>query len=363
MSTPSCRLPDLDKYDSVKVDDLKDIQAGPMYASFLLGFTALTICLILFCRAPIPTRASVFLFFSIKDVTQFRTLFRKHVYPNITSSDVARRMRDEVYRAKALSKMVDLAGVNVSFSQNGLATLGLKDDTGDEAFKEGQLSRASGILGDDTERWLGGFKEPETIHGLFEVAGYPPEHVQKVAQDVIKDLSTSICVVFEHCGKARPGEQKGHEHCKLTRYCQYLHTQTTIVGFNDGISQPYVKFVDDDEQQPKRKPLPGQNVANPGVLVLGQPWPEDPNKDTPRPRWTKNGSFLVYRHLKQLVPEFNEFLRQTVWDKISKRRVVADFPYGEAELKKEADFLGARLMGRWKSGMIFPDSEIPWLSD
>jgi deferrochelatase/peroxidase EfeB len=113
-------------------------------------------------------------------------------------------------------------------------------------------------------------------------------------------------------GQARPGSEKGHEH----------------FGYMDGISDPAVEGV--------ASPLPGQHVIPPGVLLMGQP-----GDFTPRPNWAVNGSILVYRHLDQLVPEFDEFKR--------KNRL---FPF-ELPMEQGADLLGARLIGRWKSGESF----------
>ncbi len=67
-----------------------------------------------------------------------------------------------------------------------------------------------------------------------------------------------------------------------------------LVGFSDGISQPFVHFEDDLDR--KREPLPGQTEINPGVLILGQM--ADPKKDE-RPEWSKNGSILVYRRVPE----------------------------------------------------------------
>lgn len=47
--------------------------------------------------------------------------------------------------------------------------------------------------------------------------------------------------------------------------------------------------------------------------------------------WTRNGSFMVFRELKQLVPEFDAFCHS----------------FGQDSKPEE---IGARLMGRWKSG-------------
>lgn len=81
------------------------------------------------------------------------------------------------------------------------------------------------------------------------------------------------------------------------------------------------------------------------MLVLGQPGDE-----SQRPSWAKNGSFLVYRHLKQLVPEFNVFLKEAVLGSIFDPHLPA--LKDSEDLEKRVNFLGARLMGRWKSGMV-----------
>lgn len=43
---------------------------------------------------------------------------------------------------------------------------------------------------------------------------------------------------------------------------------------------------------------------DPGVVLIG----EQGDAVTGRPDWAKDSSFLVFRKLQQLVPEFNEFL-------------------------------------------------------
>jgi hypothetical protein len=119
---------------------------------------------------------------------------------------------------------------------------------------------------------------------------------------------------------------------------------------------------------PKREALPGHAVVNPGVLVLGQPGDDS---GSTRPPWAKNGSFLVYRHLKQLVPEFNAFLKDVVLGSIIDPPLplprdpnhvplkvsLASLAHRE-DLEKRVNFLGARLVGRWKSGMISVDRSL-----
>ena len=123
-------------------------------------------------------------------------------------------------------------------------------------------------------------------------------------------LGSTIKQVLKVPARARPGPEKGHEH----------------FGYRDGISSPAVKGI--------VQPCPGQLVVDPGVILMGQPG--DPVKA--RPTWSKNGSILVYRHLVQLVPEFDQFKRDNhlLSHKLS--------------ITEGAELLGARLFGRWKSG-------------
>jgi len=107
-------------------------------------------------------------------------------------------------------------------------------------------------------------------------------------------------------------------------------TISTDFGFLDGISQPaLIGF------QP---PLPGQTVVPPGVIIAGADGDNDAGGNPrSRPDWVKDGSFLAFRQLKQLVPEFNKFLVDNPLD------VPGLTPAQGSEL------LGARMIGRWKS--------------
>ena len=127
-------------------------------------------------------------------------------------------------------------------------------------------------------------------------------------------LRNSITQVLSVSGQARPPPEKGHEH----------------FGYLDGVSEPAVEGI--------VSPLPGQQLIPPGVLLMGQPGDIRANQ---RPSWAINGSILVYRHLDQLVPEFNAF-------KLKHHLFPLDLPVEEG-----AELLGARMVGRWKSGEPF----------
>ena len=78
--------------------------------------------------------------------------------------------------------------------------------------------------------------------------------------------------------------------------------------------------------------MPGQLAVSPGVILVGEP-----GDTLTRPAWAKDGAFMAFRQLKQLVPEWNKFIAA------SAPAVPGLTP------AQSADLLGARLIGRWKS--------------
>ena len=97
-------------------------------------------------------------------------------------------------------------------------------------------------------------------------------------------------------------------------------------GFLDGVSQPAVQGVD-------KKTNRGQETIRQGIVLLGRD-----GDNVQRPSWALDGSFLSFRYLSQLVPEFNRFLEAN--------------PVPGLPPKQGSELLGARLVGRWKSGTI-----------
>ena len=106
-------------------------------------------------------------------------------------------------------------------------------------------------------------------------------------------------------------------------------------GFADGISQPVVRGVDATAHK-------GQEFVRQGVTLLGREGDIEivgvtEKGPISRPPWALDGSFLAFRYLFQLVPEFHTFLKRN------------PIPGMEPDLGSE--LLGARFMGRWMSGM------------
>lgn len=80
--------------------------------------------------------------------------------------------------------------------------------------------------------------------------------------------------------------------------------------------------------------LSTQGPVKPGVILLGRDGDE---QQADRPVWAKDGSFLAFRFLQQLVPEFDRFLELNA-------------PRVNDPAVDTAELLGARFTGRWKSG-------------
>lgn len=102
-------------------------------------------------------------------------------------------------------------------------------------------------------------------------------------------------------------------------------------GFLDGISNPSIIGFDN-----LTKP-PGPEAVNPGILLTGH---QDDLLQAQRASWATDGSFLVFRYLFQNVPEFHDYLK--------KNPIVMD----GATPEQGSELLGARIVGRWMSGMF-----------
>jgi deferrochelatase/peroxidase EfeB len=100
----------------------------------------------------------------------------------------------------------------------------------------------------------------------------------------------------------------------------------------DGISNPKVIGFD-------KVINPGPSPVEPGVIVTGHTG--DPGISI-RKDWSTDGSFVAFRYLFQEVPEFNTFLTKNPIAKDGNGKVLTP--------EEGSALLGARMVGRWKSG-------------
>ncbi|MCJ1403005.1 hypothetical protein MMC11_006227 [Xylographa trunciseda] len=302
--------------------DLDNVQGDILWDHVVLPGNTLGLT---FDRAGLPKKSQTYYFFTIDEhrVQGFRTQLA-HLIPLITTTaqvvgDQANiaAAKETAAEEKVAPPLLKLSGVNIAFTQEGLVQLGINNEKiGDTAFEKGMLADAV-TLGDlgaaspSGPDWIPAFKQH--IHGMVLVSG---DSHKTVAEQLAK-VKDVFCVgshdaviheVIQIVGHVRPGKEKGHEH----------------FGFLDGISQPAVQGFDTN-------PNPGQETVPAGIILLGR------EGDTvTRPSWALDGSFISFRYLFQLVPEFNEF---------TKANAIPGLP-----VEQGSELLRSRLVGRWKSG-------------
>jgi Dyp-type peroxidase family len=243
-----------------------------------------------------------------------------------------------------------------AFSAAGLRRLTSDDEIAefaDEAFTLGMEARST-LLGDPPTgpgcagRWLVG--GPGTkVDVLLIGASDDLELLQRQVEAVALSASAaSLELVHLDRGVVSGRNQAGHEH----------------FGFKDGVSQPAMRGrrtqAADDYYEARLWPFepdllerrdayaaPGRPLVWPGHFLFGyegqmRDEPQTPNPSyMPRgPGWAANGSFLVFRRLRQDVDAFESFLEATATRLQQQAGTAAP----------GVDRLGALLVGRWKSG-------------
>ncbi|EJD41880.1 DyP-type peroxidase [Auricularia subglabra TFB-10046 SS5] len=247
----------------------------------------------------------LFYFFTINDPKSFKVKLHNSVVPQITS---AMQMLTTSSSTVTAQPMV---AVNIAFADVGLKKLGITDNLNDPPYSAGQFVNADNLGDPGTKNWVKAFTLTDALHGLFIIASDDQSLVDTEVQFLEALFGSDISKLYSLQGNIRPPPFVGHE----------------MFGYLDGIGQPALQGFNVNPV------LPGQLVVNAGVVLVGEP-----GDAVLRPPWAKDGSFLAFRQLQQLVPEFDNFLLQ-------KAPVVSGLTQ-----QQSADLLGARMIGRWKSG-------------
>jgi Dyp-type peroxidase family len=296
------------------------------------------------------------IFFKIVEVRHFKRWLKSLIPFMATADEVItfNRLFKEMRARRGDSQALKATWINIAFSYQALRRLCVDANLfTDQAFKDG-LCKRSESLGDPIDKeaeghpqnWLVGGPDNE-VDGMLIVASDD----RRDLFDEITRLEASIYaprtakgepgrsgvqIIFKQYGANLPGTLAGHEH----------------FGFLDGVSQPGLRGLlsknSNDfltlRQSPEDKDQgkPGQDLLWPGEFVFGYAGQdrdkaiEKPGQDSLKgaaPEWARDGSFLVFRRLRQDVFAFHDFLHKTSRD------------FGIAP-----DFLGAKLVGRWPSG-------------
>ena len=261
--------------------------------------------------------------------------------------------------------------VNLAISAAGLRKLvpdALVQKFEDEAFKVGLALRAEHELDDPVDLAAEGNPRNWVVGGLEAAGKSKPVHlVFIVASDTLprmnarveflKEHVKGVTLIFEELGKNLPAPLSGHEHFKTL----------------DGVSQPGIRGrISDDPHDvltPRQNPekvdgqgrrtqgKPGQDVLWPGEFVFGYP-AQDPDAETLDDSkgkirnggtgkeiedLTRDGSFLVFRRLRQDVFAFHKFLND-------KAKLLSAAPFSSPPDHVQPNQLSAKLVGRWLSG-------------
>ncbi|KDN35835.1 hypothetical protein RSAG8_11269, partial [Rhizoctonia solani AG-8 WAC10335] len=291
-----------------------------------------------------PKSVERFLFFRIVNPELFKAGLRNPDFKPTSSQDVKANLlkiakaRDDAKLAGGEVTRVPLLQYQIAFSRTGLYAIGINGDTGDERFDKYCMRDNRVFLGDQGQ-WDYLFDKPDyneqdgsvhdiknarALHGVFVIAGDTDEDCTAVTEHLkrIFELSMEIPEQGVVDGQARPGKHRHDEH----------------FGYKDGISQPAIRGLG--------VPLPGQILVDPGVIIAG--FKGDPALSK-RPEWAKNGAMMVFRKLEQSVVEWENYM-------LENGQNYQNVPGGKAgvnpPLSQEdgARLLGARLIGRWKSG-------------
>ena len=284
--------------------------------------------------------AELFVGFVILDVIRFKRFLSG--LRITTCVDVKRA--DRAIRSFKLNggrDHLDIRGINVGFTIDGLRKLGAPslDAIKDNAFKKG-LAKRSPDLNDPPSgpgklsNWLVGNGQGP-LDGMFLLTGRDLATVRSMFGNLDNVAGPGTWLpFFTGEGSTRPAKERGHEH----------------FGYLDGVSQPAVRgkidlsvpgetFLNPTQSPDPNQGLPGADLHWPGAFVFGYVSPDD--KDVEKKgavadagaAWMRNGSFMVYRRLEQLVPEFDAAVAKAA-----------------KQTKTEASLQGARIVGRFKSG-------------
>jgi Dyp-type peroxidase family len=298
----------------------------------------------------------------------------RNLVPSITtlSQCMDSRVKVRAYRGLGENRLttlatpapdVDDAWLNVAVSRIGLTKLLAGGPHArevaaftDPGFQAGMAAR-SALLGDPSDasaegnpaRWL--FGGPGREADVLIICAADRAEKGKALLNDVRDRAVA-------CGARVLYEESGH---KLDRIGK------EHFGFQDGISQPGVRgrlsgdpgdYLTRRAIHPSQIPdawiygLPGQYLIWPGEFIFGYPGaaadPLTPGAiRLPGPAWSRNGSYLVFRRLRQDVAAFWTFV-ESFADGLSRRPGFAGV---------NAEWLASRLVGRWPSGA--PVSRLP----
>jgi Dyp-type peroxidase family len=223
----------------------------------------------------------------------------------------------------------DMRWVSLAFTFNGLRKLGLNEEslaTFPEPFRQGMAARAA-MLGDTGINHPDNWEDKMTSEDLHAV-------VILFAKD---DAERERCIkTHDEYLKNHPGvEVLSSLLLEAVPPFDYVHEH---FGYRDRITTPVIEGMGNE-------PTPGSHTpSKPGEFFLGYPDETGFIPIQPQPEeFTKNGSYLAYRKMREHVGAFRNFLK------------------ANGNTPEEQELIAAKLMGRWrKTGaplVLTPDKD------
>ena len=261
--------------------------------------------------------------------------------------------------------------VNIAFSFEGLKKLTNDADSfTDKSFKAGLAAKAPELNDPVDENgkpigWVVGGPDNGKTDVIFIIASDERadllQEVSRILESVVaftdgkgNAKSSGARITFFEEGANLPPPLSGHEH----------------FGNLDGISQPGIRgkvsnnpkdlLTPRQNSENPNQGKPGQDVLWPGEFVFGYEGQDNDAKTLEdskgevvsaglRLDWANDGSYLVFRRLRQDVYKFHKFLNDTA-----------------AYLNTDPRKVSAKLIGRWPSGaptVRTPEKDAPSLGD
>lgn len=311
-----------------------DVQAGgaaeslefsDIQAVILSGYGHLTHAAYLFLRLPRTDGTN--------QITPEARAALAATLPGVTAAD---HQKDEAQREKT--------ALNLAFTYDGLAALGHSLETLETfspEFRSGMTAdyraRALGdVQANDPKHWEWGGTRDDGAGGSQPDPNKAPDMALLCFSHTAGDLKTLVGDLknrFESCGTLVIADERSMPH---------MHKSQEHFGFRDNITSVHVEggFGIKD---------PGQSVVKAGEFILGYPneygqktaWPRiNPTESRAGVDVGTNSAYLVFRKLEQDVPAF--------WDYC--RAQAEKLPAGDPAFPATAEFIGAKMVGRWRSG-------------
>jgi Dyp-type peroxidase family len=303
------------------------------------------------------TLYSRFLGIKLVDISQSRVSLLSEV-DNVTTLSKSQEKRIE--RRAAFATGQERPVFNDVMMAMGLSAIGLRklgvtlEASLDQNFVNGMATDAA-TLGDATDtlgnplNWVVG-NSPENTPDVFIIlAGEIEDKLNQAADNLLSRLGNTVSLIYDQQAYRRSDDK---EH----------------FGFNDGISQPGLRgslsdgtflarrLLPEDDPRNDIVAQPGKPLVWPGQFIFGYPSqsedPRIPGAERPFPQWLKNGSFLVFRRLRQDVKLFRNAFEELAKDL--------------SDSALSADMLMAKAVGRWPDGTplaVAPDAPNPALAD